>query len=84
MCCPLRSETAVRWARNGKNLHATVSRLGSDFAIAEDRPPSVRHLCFLCIFELLDGDEFRMSVTTSGIDAVAVELVTKGVDDALF
>jgi hypothetical protein len=25
-----------------------------------------------------------MSVTTSGIDAVAVELVTKGVDDALF
>jgi len=37
-----------------------------------------------CIFELLDGDEFRMSVTTSGIDAVAVELVTKGVDDALF
>jgi hypothetical protein len=38
----------------------------------------------LCIFELLDGDEFRMSVTTSGIDAVAVELVTKGVDDALF
>jgi hypothetical protein len=65
-------------------LHATVSRLGSDFAIAEK---TVRHQSAIfasCIFELLDGDEFRMSVTTSGIVAVAVELVTKGVDDALF
>jgi hypothetical protein len=55
-----------------------------DLAQTSQLQKTVRHLCFLRIFELLDGDEFRMSVTTSGIDAVAVELVTKGVDDALF
>ena len=59
-----------------------------DLAQTSQLQKTVRHQSAIfascCIFELLDGDEFRMSVTTSGIDAVAVELVTKGVDDALF
>ena len=55
-----------------------------DLAQTSQLPKTVRAIFASCIFELLDGDEFRMSVTTSGIDAVAVELVTKGVDDALF